>query len=372
MLKRSCSPLVAFLLLPLLSGLAAESGDAMAPERFQRMLKLFPDADTNGDGKLSVSEALAFQQKLPGKKKAPSAKAAANRPTPTQANVKYGPYERNILDFWAAKSDQPSPLVVYIHGGGFVGGDKSGVNPGAIQTCLDSGVSFMAIDYRFRKDAAIQEILRDSARAIQFMRLHAADYHVDPKRIASFGSSAGAGTSLWLAVHDDLADPANADPVLRQSSRIVAAGCMNTQASYDLTEWEKFAGKGDRSWLHTEDEDVLFYHFKSRADFDTPEGRKILADCSMLSQISKDDPPLVLTNTNPDTEPTSRGAFIHHPRHVKAVQQRCQEIGVPCEVHLLSDSRQTRGDLNGSVVRFLLKTLGVSPDNKAASATPSN
>jgi acetyl esterase len=137
----------------------------------------------------------------------------------------------------------------------------------------------------------------------------------------------------------------------------VAAGCMNTQASYDLTEWEKFAGKGDRAWLRTEDEDVLFYHFKSRADFDTPEGRKILADCSMLSQISKDDPPLVLTNTNPDTEPKSRGEFIHHPSHVKAVQRRCQEIGVPCEVHLLGDPGQPRSDLNSIVVNFLLKAL---------------
>ena len=48
---------------------------------------------------------------------------------PTQADIKYGPAERNVLDFYQAKSEQPTPLVIYIHGGGFVGGNKN-VAPG--------------------------------------------------------------------------------------------------------------------------------------------------------------------------------------------------------------------------------------------------
>lgn len=323
------------------------------------MLKLFPAADTDGDGKLSVSEAAAYRQKVVGSWTKP--KTAQALPTPTHANVQYGPHERNVLDLWlTAANPQSAPLVVFIHGGGFTAGDKSKASPAAIKTCLDAGASFMAINYRFRQHAAIQDILRDAARAIQFVRFHAADYHLDPKRIASFGSSAGAGTSLWLAVHDDLADPGHADPVLRESSRIVAAGAMNPQASYDLTEWESFAGQADRGWLRTADEDVQFYHFQSESDFATPEGRKVLADCSMLRQISKDDPPMVLTNTNPDSDPASRGAFIHHPRHVKAFQQRCAELGVPCEAHLLGNGSEPRGDVTGIVVSFLLKQLGVS------------
>ena len=40
-------------------------------------------------------------------------------------DVRYGPHERNVLDLWLVKSDKPTPLVLFIHGGGFQTGDKS-------------------------------------------------------------------------------------------------------------------------------------------------------------------------------------------------------------------------------------------------------
>jgi len=43
---------------------------------------------------------------------------------PTYENVAYGDFDRNILDFWKAEADFPTPLVVYIHGGGFISGSK--------------------------------------------------------------------------------------------------------------------------------------------------------------------------------------------------------------------------------------------------------
>ena len=56
--------------------------------------------------------------------------AAGTKPAPDLENVSYGPHERNVLDLWKAKSDAPTPLVVYIHGGGFRGGvpgDPAGI-----------------------------------------------------------------------------------------------------------------------------------------------------------------------------------------------------------------------------------------------------
>ena len=154
---------------------------------------------------------------------------------PTLENVAYGPYERNVLDFWRAESDAPAPVLIFIHGGGFASGNKRRVRGNVVvETCLEKGVSFAAINYRFKNTAPIQDILRDAARAVQFIRYNAEGWHVDPERIASYGGSAGAGTSMWLAFHDDLADPDSEDPVLRQSSRIVAAGSLNGQFSYDF------------------------------------------------------------------------------------------------------------------------------------------
>ncbi len=339
----------------------------VTPEQLQLLLKRFPDADANKDGKLTLDEARAYRQKMTGKcgGKAETGKTAL--PAPTHADVHYGPHERNVLDLWLAKSDKPTSLVVFIHGGGFVGGDKSKASPDSIRRCLDAGVSFMSINYRFREHAPIQDILRDAALALQFVRLHAAQYNLDPQRIVAHGSSAGAGASLWLAVHDDLADPKNSDPMLRQSSRLAAAGCMNGQATYDMTEWEKIIGKFKPEWIRGEDEDIKFYHFKGRDDFKTDAGRKILADCSMIGQLTKDDPPLIMTCSMPDGEPTSRGELVHHPRHAQAIKQRCDAVGVKCEIYLRDATIAGKGA--GDVIGFLLKQLGVDAEKKAP-ATP--
>ena len=99
---------------------------------------------------------------------------------------------------------------------------------------------------------------RDCARAIQFLRYHAKKFNLDKTRIASMGGSAGAGTSLWLAFHDDLADPANPDPVLRESSRITAAAATGTQATYDLLRWKEFLGEAA---AQAGNKDKARYHF---------------------------------------------------------------------------------------------------------------
>src|SRR5579885_2770682 len=66
---------------------------------------------------------------------------------PTFANVEYGSHVRNVLDFWQAKSEQPTPVLVFIHGGGFLSGNKS-VPPQFLKEFLDSGISVAAINYR--------------------------------------------------------------------------------------------------------------------------------------------------------------------------------------------------------------------------------
>ena len=45
-------------------------------------------------------------------------------PKPTYSDVSYGKHERNVLDFWKAKSKSPTPVAFVIHGGGWKGGSK--------------------------------------------------------------------------------------------------------------------------------------------------------------------------------------------------------------------------------------------------------
>src|SRR5687768_2277134 len=79
----------------------------------------------------------------------PKPKAKVERLTPTAADVAYGEHPRQKFDFWQAKSDRPTPLVVMIHGGGWVNGDKSSYGTAAIKPFLDQGISVAAVNYRF-------------------------------------------------------------------------------------------------------------------------------------------------------------------------------------------------------------------------------
>ena len=84
----------------------------------------------------------------------PRARQAA-KPAATHKNVSYGPHERNVLDFWQAKSNDPSPLVIYIHGGGFRGGSKESLNAQTLRQLLDAGISVAALHYRLVSQAPL-------------------------------------------------------------------------------------------------------------------------------------------------------------------------------------------------------------------------
>ena len=83
------------------------------------------------------------------------------RLAPTFANVHYGKHERQVIDFYKATSDKPTPLVLYIHGGGWQAGDKRGFG---VQQYLNAGISVAAINYRYVKQA-VQEKIEPPVRA---------------------------------------------------------------------------------------------------------------------------------------------------------------------------------------------------------------
>ena len=136
---------------------------------------------------------------------------------PTFSNIKYGPNKRNVLDLWQAKSDQPTPLLICIHGGGFSMGDKNGFREDheLINAMRDAGISVAAINYRLTEEGknAYPIPMHDGARAVQYLRYHAKKYNLDKTRFGALGGSAGGCMLMWLGFHDDLAQPKSKDRV---------------------------------------------------------------------------------------------------------------------------------------------------------------
>ena len=193
----------------------------VSAENFQR-------ADADGDGKITREEFRGLRRR--GQRRAQRGK---DLPKPDLENVRYGPHERNVFDLWKAKADGPVPLVIYYHGGGFRRGDKRSLSSTMLKSLLKAGVSVAAVNYRLSDVAPFPAQMHDSARALQFLRLSAVKYGIDPKRVGATGGSAGAGISQWLAFHEDLADPKSADPVRKQSTRLTCAVVFAAQTSYD-------------------------------------------------------------------------------------------------------------------------------------------
>lgn len=254
----------------------------------------------------------------------------------TFANEKYGEHLRNNFDIWLADSEKPTPLVIYIHGGGFVGGDKSKYfdSPDLVRF-LDAGVSVAVINYRFMTEApyGIMASFNDSKRCLQYIRHNAQKYNIDKNRVACSGGSAGAGTALWLNFSDDMADAENDDPVLRESTRLTCAGAFATQSTYDIFQWEKTI---EVPMAETREQLVTIaaafgLQYKNGMDlFNNHEKRREL---DFLAKMDKNDPPIFVYNKHKNGIPENQDDLNHHPNHARVIKEKADKVGLKAIVY---------------------------------------
>lgn len=214
-------------------------------------------------------------------------------PTPTQANVPYGKHTRQVLDFYQAKTEKPAPLLFFVHGGGWMNGDKA--NPDFLAKCLESGISVVSINYRLIPDAQAEKIdppvkacLDDAARALQFVRSKAAEWRIDKTRIGGCGGSAGGFTVLWLGFHNDLADPKSADPIAKESTRLSCVLGFVPQTSLDPKQM--------KDWIANNTYGNHAFSLPSYQDF-LDKREKLqpwIAEFSPYALATSDDPPVYL------------------------------------------------------------------------------
>jgi acetyl esterase/lipase len=289
-----------------------------------------------------------------------AAKPAA--PKPTQENVHYGEHERQVLDFYQAKSSRPTPVLFFIHGGGWVAGDKSGV--GNVQPYLDAGISVVSINYRYSWQAQLAGVkppvkapLEDAARALQFVRSKAQEWNLDKRRIGASGGSAGACSSLWLAFHRDMADRKSPDPVARESTRLWCAGVAVAQTSLDpaqLKEWTPNSRYGGHAFGFMDPNDLKsrdtrFAEFLAHREEVLPW----IKEYSPYEHVTADDPPVYLSYTTPPALGQEQKDPTHTANYGVKLQEHCRQTGVLCELNYpgASEVKHT------SITAYLIDTL---------------
>ena len=276
-----------------------------------------------------------------------------NSPNPVYAlDIEYDTDDPNRQAFHLFLPDTIGtyPLVIFTHGGGFTGGSRDGVlvDPGRmadIKFYLENGIAYASMGYRLLTTnqpdtVGVIKCLNDSKRGLQFIRHHASDLHIAPETIALTGTSAGAGTSLWMATRNDMADPNSPDPVLQQSTRVCAVGMGASQSTYDLYKWESlvyqnYDGQGSNYTVDSMVNDLgfpLFSSFYGGVDSNyhflyDPALIQYREDVDMLFHMSSDDPPIYFRNGSGATHPSQD--LYHHSRHGVVLNDAALQAGLP-------------------------------------------
>jgi hypothetical protein len=254
----------------------------------------------------------------------------------TFIDEKYGEHFRNTFDIWLTQSEKPTPLVIYIHGGGFIGGDKSKYYQSEdLVRFLEAGVSVAVINYRFMNEEpyGIRASLNDSKYCLQYIRHHAQKYNIDKTRIACSGGSAGAGTSLWLAFSRDMADPENDDPVLRESTRLTCAGAFATQSTYDIFRWDDIIGLPISKSAEQRLGIARAFGFKTAENIDLWNQTEIRKDLDFLGKMTAYDAPIFVYNKQSGDAPSNQDELNHHPLHAKALKEKAEQVGLEAVVY---------------------------------------
>lgn len=255
-------------------------------------------------------------------------------PSPTHYEVAYGPHVKQRLHFWKATSNAPTPLVLFIHGGGWMGGGRMSGLSRDLSRFLDEGISVASVEYRFIPEATEDEVvppvkapLHDAARALQFIRSKANEWNIDSQRIGASGGSAGACSSLWLAFHDDLADSDSEDPVARESTRLYCAAVLGAQTTLDpkqMKEWTPNSKYGGHAFGVRP-----FDEFLAKRDELLPW----INEFSPYAHVSKDDPPIYMSYNRPP----SLGKPAKDPTHTSnfgvKLKEHCDANAVKCQLY---------------------------------------
>ena len=282
------------------------------------------------------------------------------------------PYDTKPLtkfDIVIPKSNKKVPLVIFIHGGGFSGGDKDDVYSRGkfsdeINELIKNGIAYATINYRLlgKSDAQnVMSCMNDAKKCLQFIRYHAKDFNIDEQRVGLYGGSAGAGTSLWLALSDNMQDKNALDPISKKSTRVKAIAAFATQATYDLEKWDDVFTDYNMTdveiaKLITEKNILGFYGIKSMNEINNPMVVAMRKTLDLGNLISQDDPPLWIQNPlKTPQKPNNLNEVYHHYNHGAYLYKLSQKYGI--QVYASFPAQPFQSENWVDVVSFFVKYL---------------
>lgn len=255
--------------------------------------------------------------------------------------VAYGAGGYQKLDIIHPSTPGPlRPALVMVHPGAWKQGDKAS-HHGMMAEYARLGYVTLSLNFRPSGAAKFPAALQDCKRAVRWLRVHAADYGVDPARIGVTGYSSGAHLALLLALSDDAFEREEAHPGV--SSRIQAA--VGVSGVYDLLMESRGAFPNDGN-------DAALLCFLGESPVQNPD---LARRASPLTHLTPDDPPLLLFHGEQDRRIDAEQAR-HFARASRALGRRDDVVLLPEAGHgrdVLPEDPRSRQLIRGFFARHL-------------------
>ena len=188
-----------------------------------------------------------------------------------------------LMDLFVPRdAKDPLPLIVWIHGGGWVGGNKE---PCPALPMATKGYVVATINYRLAPEWVFPAQIEDCKAAIRFLRANAAKYNIDPKRIGVWGISAGGHLGALLGTSGDVKEvEGEVGGNLDQSSRVqcVVDFCGPTDLGLFLKSGDGIAAA------------------KLVTGGDMQKALDLIKKMNPITYVTKDDPPFLIVHGDQD------------------------------------------------------------------------
>lgn len=285
--------------------------------------------------------------------------AAPPKPAPTHADISYGSHPHQLLDLYLPSgAEKPSPVLIWY--GGLWKPFKGAPDPRRFLV-LEKGIAVVAVQTRTltdgmadKADPPVSYVMNDACRAVQFIRLDASKWNLDPERIGVGGGSQASLPALYVGCAGERAKPDAVDQVERVSTRVTFVAAYRSQPSIDpkrMQEWVPGVEWGAPSL------GLSFPESLERREELLP----VIQRWSPDWLLHADAAPIYFENewglTQPENETITEANYkVHSPAWALGFQKLAQHYGATC--HVKFPGHPTEGYID--IWDFIVKELGGS------------
>lgn len=226
-----------------------------------------------------------------------------------------------------SKSGSPRPLVIAIHGGGFIGGTLEDMIPATFNGGTNwvnesklyaNNIAYVTISYKtINPDnpagVKVEDCLLDIKEMVRYFTAEGASkYNINPSKIILFGCSAGSSASLWISLNNNF------------RNNIKGLVCFDTQASLDISQWWEtiLEPNGYSSSVYNSNIKKFTPHIKQLYGTDNMVAIRyysIPRNLHFINKIDSGDPEIFMN--------TRANDFYHNAYHVYSILKKSKEKG---------------------------------------------